>query len=325
MILKKKIKGNNRKKKKIIVHGENEMELPLFIHQEEPLLVYVLNNRLLRFHNHGGYDRSYIKAYYFLYLMNNNEKSKQYIPEQLRKYLKKEIKAERILGYPLIGEYDYSTQKLDAQIEIAKTKKEPIMVYNIRDHEKLLDETIKLGGQEAFYLFANIATNARCAWFREFLEKEEREELNLTLLKNKASENANKGGFEKETRKAVENAYNFMLDYLAYLRAQLQKNEVSIKEILRLSGARILVFLAEFEQELIPITDILETSSKQENLHRNEILCYYTLFELYRSNINYWGKESEQAEKFNQKYREKQVFIKKLREEINKRRNEEGI
>lgn len=299
------------------MQGENEVQLPLFIDQEEPILVYVVNNKLLRFYEHYKYDRSFGKAFYFLYLMNNVPKIKLNIPKKLSDYLKEDPKVAGIVGYPLIGEPDYTTENLDAELKIITEEKEPIIIHNIKQHTTLLKDQIRLTEREAFYIFANICTNARCDWFREIMQKEGKFELDIPSVKEIVRKNIemNERLGNKE-KKANINAYSFMLVYLDFLKEQLQKKTLTIRDVLRLSGARVVAFLAEFEPELIPIELILETLSEQKKLHINEKIMYYTLFEIYEFKITYWRKDSDLADNFSKIYKEKRVFIKSLRQDI---------
>ena len=293
----------------------NEWLLPLFIHQEEPLLIYVVNNKLLRFHEHGGYDRSFTRAFYFLYLMNKESKI-DFIPSNLLKYLKEDSKVHSILGYPLIGELDYSTLNLDCELKLRTNKESPIVIHNIKHHNTKLNDQISFSAQDAFFLLANICTNARCEWFRKVLRQERELVLNTSLIKKIAREEIKSKNIENDRKIVILNAYLFMLDYLVHLREQLLKKEISLEYILKLSGARLLAFLAEFEPEIIPIHSILDNFSKQKKLPINEKIIYYTLFEIYNSKINFWRKDSELANKFNQLYHEKQAFLKSLRHDI---------
>lgn len=294
----------------------NESLLPLFIHQEEPLLIYVVNNKLLRFQEYGGYNRSFTRAFYFLYLMNNNPKVNFVIPNKLYEYLKEDSKVHSILGYPLIGELDYSIYNLSLELKITTNEKFPTILQNIKHHNTMLDDQIGLSARDAFILFSNISTNARCDWFRKILRQEGILELKISFLKKALRNEIDNDNIENNRKMVTSNAYSFMLDYLDYLKEQLQKNNISLECILKLSGARVLAFLAEFEPRIVPICSILDTLSNQSNLHINEKIVYYSLFEIYNFSINYWRKNSELANKFNQLYYEKRAFMKSLKQDI---------
>lgn len=294
----------------------NEWLLPLFIHQEEPLLIYVVNNKLLRFQEHGGYDRSFTKVFYFLNIMNNDPKIDFVIPKKLSEYLKKDSKVYSTLGYPLIGEPDYTPYKLDLELKITTDDISPITLYDIKHYNTMLDDQISLSAQDAFFLFSNICTNARCDWFRKILRQKGCFELNIPLLKKTIRNKIDIENIENNQKIVISDACSFMLDYLVYLKEQLQNNSISQEYILKLSGARLLAFLAEFELGIVPICSILDTLSNQNNLHINEKIVYYSLFEIYNFSINFWRKDSEMANNFNQLYHEKQAFLKSLRHDI---------
>lgn len=297
------------------------MDLPLFIHQEEPLLVYVVNNRLLVFQEHIFYDRYFTQAYYFLYEMNKNEKMAQNIPKELKKYLRKELGLEKIVGDPLIGTEEYAWN-LTMTIEIQEKKKEPIVLKNIKMKEKEIEGEVRVTGKEGFYLFANITTNALCDWFERILHEEGREKFDKELLKNKTSERIKNIELDAEIKEIMRNAFYFMIEYIDLLKKKIQQREVTVEEIVRLSGARVIAFLAEIEPELIPITEKVNKLSEKE-ITPNEKLMYYTLIEIYDANINHWKKVSAQAEKFNRIYKEKQLHLQETLEEIEKRRRKE--
>lgn len=301
------------------MHAVNEWLLPLFIHQEEPLLVYLVNNKLLRFQEHGGYDRSFTRAFYFLYLMNNDPKIDFVLPNKLYEYLKEDSKVHSILGYPLIGETDYSIYNIDLELKITTNEKFPVILQNIKHHNTMLDDQISLSARDAFFLFSNICTNARCDSLRKILHQEGILELKIPFLKKGLRNEIFNRNIENNQKMAISEAYSFMLDYLVYLKEQLQENSISLEYILKLSGARVLAFLAEFEPRIVPICSMLDTLSNQNNLHINEKIVYYSLFEIYNFCINYWRKDSELANKFNKLYYEKRAFMKSLKQDIRSR------
>ncbi len=284
----------------------NNSNLPLFIHQEEPLVVYVIDDKLIGCKEHFRCDRSYAKAFFLLYQMYNNPITRCVFPKKLQKYFNEKIDIENTLSDPLVGYPIYPDDplcNLDLDILIQKNKEMSITLHNITYLDEPLNVQLKLSSLDAFYLFANICTNAGCKWIREFLSKKAITFFDVATLREGISE------FDKEVTSI---AYNFMLDYLLYLREQISNKTITLHSILRLSGARLLAFLAEFEQDIIPVITIFQQFSTQPNLTRNTKIMYYTFFEIFKFSMNSFKKDSSSTLEFNKIYSEKQQFIKEI-------------
>ena len=326
-----------------------ETFMPIFWFQEQPIEIYVINNKLLGAKTgYGGFDNgSPHRAFKLVMELYNNPFSKKAIPESLWMFLD-EVESPEIgnvssLYEYLLGWHDphANTVYLNLDIKIRENKKQSVLLQNFTFRDMVLNVEFSLSCFEAFILFTNICLSKRI------------EHLGMVFGSNKIDWNfekiAREKGLEKwddyyevyvdeivrnhpkkmedelrkrysEDNKAGNCISHFSLNYLFYLREQLINKTITPMEILRLSGAAVLTYLApDFQPIENFILQIIEEMKKPEKLSLNKKIMYTTLLEMCNDKLGRFGEKDSIVKKVKEFYKNHYNVIHAFRNQIDRK------
>lgn len=276
-------------------------DLPLFIYCDEPIAVYVIDNKLIALVENFRNKNTCWLAYYFLGKLAQNELTKDVIPKQIMN--QHETNFGKISApWPCItGIIDEMGNNRCLSVKMSFNEKNDekmihlhdfafLQLYGMNMYVKDINSIVHLTPKEAFILFANICFTANgLALYRDLTENEP---FNKTKIKQRIDNHYSK--FPNiETGFLYENylVELFCLDYKAYLLEQLTLKTISPSIILRLCGPQVLAaFIIEHPSVQHFIREkIYEVLEKPSNLTFNQKICYYTLFRV----AEYWKSSEE--------------------------------
>lgn len=296
-------KPTNPQKGLDIQDDKDDIYLPLFWFQGQPIEIYVLKNRLLGAQtNAGSFDwGSAARPFQLLYELNKKTEIGNKLPSELKKYLDtidfETIKASSSLYKYLLGWDDpyANVPYLDLNLQTHLTKKDTVVFYEIFYLDQKLDIKIEVTTFEAFILLANIYIS-KFLMNLEILIRQEGPNWNLERLKEiglvdnwgelSSEENAikladndvrkNNPGYPWTPKKET-----FSYVYLKYIYELLVSEKITAFEILQLSGAPTLVILTPF----VPVfqnfvKQILLVLKENEKISFNRKIIYFTLLEM---------------------------------------------
>lgn len=248
------------------MHNETVLDLPLFIHINSPISVYVFNNNIIVFKEWYGYDRYAYRAFELLHEIFNSSEGKKTIPQKLHKHFIDEKIPEEIPGYHcLIGtEFPYPDGHylcLKCELEVTSDKQLPILLNSFTLEGKKLNLQIRLSMEDAFLIFAN-----QCVDYYK-----------LSFLKR----DSNKDDNYIFSRKQLENELNtkldeFTADYLEYIRRNLDEGKLKPIQILRAGGIATLELLVGHEAILQLVDEVILELDNLKLLSQNSKILYYT-------------------------------------------------
>ncbi len=272
---------------------EKEDNLPLFMTLYEPLAIYVLDNEILgcesvRKHTNSNiimtsYDfgHGHISpgvAFLFLKIIYQNEACRKAFPTELIKHFEK-IKDQKLPSHysSFMRCFEYGNKKhsihLSMKIAEEKSNPKPVTLYNFSYESELLDKTIHLNPTEAFFILANICTNAFCRGILPLAKKSFEKLLFRQIIR-------------KSNVLHQEVVAAFIVDYLKYIRKEFKSGKITPSEILRYSGARLLQYLSQDQIVQNFIKQIIDELEEYQNLSRNKKIMYFTLMMLFSKQSN---------------------------------------
>ena len=270
---------------------EKDDYLPLFLTLKEPIVIYVVDNEIIgcqKYHDEEAHPyiikQSYTRktghsygdtAFHYLKTLFQSSIGRSVFPQELQHHFK-DVKIHDERYYQrLITSFEggQNQHSLGISFTIDENKDLPIIIDDIVYKESKIDKTIYLNARDAFFTFANICANAYCEGI-------------VPLRKGKA-----KKPLEKHIHNHIIRPYrsfgeafgktpSFVKDYILYLSNELQKGSISCEYILRMSGPRLLIYLAELQPVQSYLVDILEKLNNIDNLSRENKIIYFTLLRL---------------------------------------------
>jgi len=273
--------------------------IPLVLERNDMLSAYIIDNVVLGFEETYSLGTYPFRAYNLLLQLYNNHYTRKSIPKQFHEYFKNK---QPILRTPyanyLVGAVDQISQFIiSLDMNISEDSKKPVKLENIfyshkdnngKNYSDYNTKQISLSGEEAFIIFANILTNARCDEFDYFLSSNRLVEIENLDIVNEIS--AQKEWFTDLYGPSYLSLNEFAYEYLLYLKDKLLRNILSPYFIQHYSGSRLLVFL----HYLKPIKDYFISIHKQllesNQLSFNERLMYSIFLHMFK----YYNTDDEQ-------------------------------
>ncbi|MHA1157029.1 MAG: hypothetical protein ACTSQK_13060, partial [Candidatus Heimdallarchaeota archaeon] len=297
------------KESELTPEEREKTNLPLFWYQGQPIEIYVLNNNLLgAITDAGSFDwGSAARPFQLLYELNEKTTIGKELSVELRNFLEnidfQNIKARSQLFEYLLGWNDpYSKiPYLDLELKNHPKKEDTMVLYNIIYRNAKLDFEIELTNFETFILLANIYISKFLDDFEGLILSEGKnwslerfQEIGMIDRWGELSSEENAIIKENSEGKKQSQAFpwkskkeHFSLLYLKYIRELLITKKITPLEILRLSGAPVLVILApNFSLIYEFVKQILEELQKVEQLSFNRKIMYFTLLEMIDDKLN---------------------------------------
>ncbi|MGC9778144.1 MAG: hypothetical protein HZR80_02765 [Candidatus Heimdallarchaeota archaeon] len=279
---------------------EKDDSLQLYIHEREPIMVYIVADRVIMFDEGAGSSGYIDTAFYFLQEILDNKHTRHVFPKQLHKQFKelrrKGLKFTKSLcfcGYGPKVDALYlnclamkmtidlkNTPKIVKLSNFARIEESRKFVVNSKSNEALvaaIPGKVLLTAEDAFLLLSNINTVkfSLASYdndFSPFNGPSIREQI------DKMYENRKESYLVQQYHGKL-----YCIDYLEYIAQELASKKISPERILRLNGAEVLAILVN-----IPvIQDYIESSIKKlqnniSQLSQNHKLQYYLLLLLCR-------------------------------------------
>ncbi len=250
----------------------NNDYIPLFLHIEEPIATFIIDNKLIGCQEWVGYERSPDRAFSLLLQLFSNFDTQTEFPKCLHKYfLAKEIKKIERPDHCLIGtDFTFAMDSfacLELLARIDSKEEKSVILYNFAYENVPFSLDIELLPKDAFHIFANICTNTRCVTYQNILLENKMWIFDKKLILKYL-------GSKNYTLLPID---NFILDYIEYLRASILKNKLVVDDILKMSGNKLLVLLLNDKPVQKFIKKIIDIFlSKYDNLSLNQKVMYYT-------------------------------------------------
>ena len=286
-------------------------DIPIFLHIEDTVSTFIINNELIGCMYSGGRQRWPNKAFTILRQLYESPITRNQLPKRFCDYFlnTEDIHSEKPY-HCLIGE-DFTPIGIDylcltINVKVRENKDLPVLVSNFELGGDPLNHRIELSSKEAFFIFSNILSNTRCISYDIILDKTGKEIFDGSIIeKYIVSQHQHSSSLI-----AVDCFDRFVLSYIDFLQEQLLSDLICPNEILRLSGARLLVLLSGLE----PVSRFMKKTLKKiehyNSLSINETAMYFTLL---RSLHAIKGKKFPSVEKF---FREENITIAGLEEKI---------
>lgn len=314
--------------------------IQFFWHQEEPIKLYILGNKVVRYmYQYGSHG-------HFNPVVSFNMLRRLYTHPTTRKQLPKELQTvfEGMEPYPVVDDmYQHfvgindphmPTSYLDLEMDIREGKERPILFHDIKYRDEPLKVTIELSVQDAFYILANVCASTRIAWLKKTLKhwfepcfhqliKKKDPEYILSLYHNRYPEGkmfVNKewqktliGGVNLHEKYHTETVNKFLIKYLIHLNQGLLKKELSPYKVLRLSGTKPLAFLLSDEEPYIKfIQEFFEKLTEVTEASDVKKLISFAFMEVARYELGEDETCTEIEPIFTALYREKSAARKKI-------------
>ena len=263
---------------------EKDENVPFFITLYDPIAIFVFDNEIFGCElvqmevnphiiyrnyelNHGHVSSE--PSFLFLNYLYQHDFCRKYFPEKLRKYFEQTTSEEFPKHYKHFTQafrYPGKTCNLFCLLDIDSTNstEKPITIKDFSFEGLLLKQTVTLHPQEAFYIFANICTNAFCRAV-------------LPLNKISLEKSLNQAIKQNELLSYNEKISSFAVDYLEYLVENFASGDLKPEFILRMSGARLLMALSYNESVSEFINKIILEITSNTNLTKTKKIIYSTL------------------------------------------------
>ncbi|NPD90605.1 MAG: hypothetical protein HGN29_17980 [Asgard group archaeon] len=320
-------------------------DLPLFLIQEEAIIIYVIDNGIVGcqpYHHRGYYGCS--RSFNLLLELFRSSVTKKGVPQILHRCLSKievlpvhndfnfVIGAKGYFGYP----------SLNFRVTINSDSEKPVKLHGFQLDTIQLTKELSLSPNEAFTIFANHCVNSRrmacmynpktkkstCKQKYNLGEEEQALQVTLSALRKQKSlsekeqkqkeENARQSFSQKF---CLQNMNNFVSEYLNYVQKQLSEEENSPYDLLRLNGAGVITHFKKHPRIQDFLKDVMNQLLKITSLSLNKKIMYFTLMKL--MDISWYiEKPTKQVEKF---FINKEHILQKLESEIKKDFPEKSI
>ncbi|NHJ39082.1 MAG: hypothetical protein FK731_03545, partial [Asgard group archaeon] len=292
--------------------------LPLYIHEREPFMLYIIDNKIIMFEETPGSSGYGYTAFYFLQELYENKYTNQAFPkklhEQFEELERKDLKFDKdycFCGYPPMVDARYLnclTMKMTIDSKNAPNAVTLSHFSRIEESGKLIKGSksndalqaiipgeIHLTADDAFLLFSNINTikYALDHFHKDFLP------FNATSIREEI--NKYQGNKKERNQRQQYHSKLYCLDYLEFLVQQIASGELKPEKILKFSGANILAILANIPVVYNYIESII--NSIQINFHKltlNKKIQYYLLLRfcdfIYNNTLTITNKFNEKNE-----------------------------
>lgn len=270
---------------------EKEDYLPLFLTLKEPIVIYVVDNEIIgcqKYHDVEAHPyiikQSYQRrtghcygdsAFHYLKILFQSSIGREVFPQELHHHFKdvtihKERYYQRLVTSFEGGQNQHS---LGISLTIDENKDLPVIIDDIVYKESKIDKTIYLNAKDAFFTFAIICANAYCDGIVPIRKGKSKSSLEKHIHNHVIRPYRNFG-------EAFGKTPSFAKDFILYLSNELQKGSISCEYILRMSGPRLLVYLAELQPVQTYLLEILEKLNNSDRLSREKKIIYFTIFRL---------------------------------------------
>lgn len=277
-------------------HCEN---LPLFLHINSPLTIYVIDNKLISFKEWFGYDRFPYRAFELLHHLFSSQLRERIFPNSLAKIFRNLKTLEEIPGYHcLIGtEYPYPDGKymcLKCDMQIIPTEQLPIKFHNFSLEEKPLNLEVEVSAKEAFYILSNQCVDY---YLHSLLKLINNEKSNFVFSKEQ---------FTKTPKTDID---VFVVDYLEHIKSKLIEQTITPIQILRMGGIAVIELLSGMKEIQNFFVEVMDELEYNENLSIDLKIMYYTL-------IKCLNKPKEPLMSIRRFYKRNKILLEELRKEL---------
>ena len=272
------------------MNNDSLEELSLFLHIEDPIVIYVIDNELIGCESYGGLDRSPERAYNLLIQLFSSKICRTVFPIRFAKFFKNKqpIKSnshsECLVGF---GEHFC----LDVSLSIREKHKKPILLHDFVYKGIPTRFKAELTAHSAFYIFSNICANSRCIIYSKILEDSGYQAYNKEIIERSLKYR------DSDTRLKFLPIDLFVLDYLEFIESQLNKGLITPLEILRLNGARILAFFGNIKPVSVFIQSVMNQILNDNSLSRNQKIMLWAFLNILYSNRTFHSRLIEFFEK----------------------------
>ena len=261
--------------------GKNKDYLPLFLHFEDPLIVYILDNQVISCSPYGGYGSYPAIVYNYLLKLTNNEVTNKVIPKEFQDFFnnKEPLSFEKQqFNTCFIGSNgQWPVHCLTTSLTIQDTSL-PVLLHDFVLVGVPLEPRIELTAHNAFFSFANICTNALCELFNHYKRKHFVQVLNEELITQEIHNlKSMNGRYTTQYKNQILDMQLFTLNYLNFLKEKILISKSSISEILRFSGTRLLAYLSNEPIVSSYLKGVVKRFVERDNLTDKELILFYTL------------------------------------------------
>ena len=299
---------------------EKEDYLPILYFLEEPIMIYVINNKLVGSHIDIGYvsGNSGMPAFNLLGQLYNSSISREIIPTDFHTLFHNQPPIyHRYKEYSyVLGFHDQqgATPYMNFEIEILQEQVKPILFHKFTYKNRPTNLEFKLKGQDAFLLLSNIVLSSNTRRFYEILWKNSLESVKAFIRDNSPDkrlelffdflQNLHHRGPESlrsslvqsylKQEKPVVVHFLYSVTYLNYLWTQIEAGLLSPTKILQLNGMLPLVYLMN---DLPPVINLLKAIMEEvqnlEKLTTNQKILYITFLEICRHRLSWFDQQAE--------------------------------
>ncbi|MHA1556458.1 MAG: hypothetical protein ACTSPM_05915 [Candidatus Heimdallarchaeota archaeon] len=248
------------------------LSLPLFLIQNSPLLIYVIDDHLFTCFERSSFG-SYGNARSFNSLLSLFSQSKldKKIPTNITQHFKSKsaFTVEPLFDFMIGGKDYYDDYFLDFSLSISSKENSVLLnQFNFNNHP--LPYQVDLSTEDAFYILANHLVNTKRS-FHIFNQASQQIQLSSHSKEVLSSSSAH------QLSKYKQAIISFISDYLNYIHNQLISRKISPFELLRLNGIgslELFVSLPIVQSFLVEIfTQLLDSSP----ISTNQKIMYYSL------------------------------------------------
>jgi len=318
--------------------------IPFLWHQEEPVEMYLIDNKLCKFFDsgvvHQGNPTVSFNTLQELFL--SNDRLKEAVPKDLHVFF------TRISPYPIIdsmyqhfvgiNDPHYVTRYLDLETRLDTTKN-LVTFKDIFFRDKSIDISFDLTIDDAFLLLSNtclatrgprLISNIRSyglyslkefikeknmedwfVWKRNMLEKKYQKHISISpsykVFKQQLI------GSNTHEMYYTETIDRFLIAYIKYIISQLEKKTITFSKLFKLNGIRLLLlFLPHYPFAHDFIQDLFSKILTSQNLHFEQQIRYIAPLEILKFEIQYYYNDSQISTLITNFYQENATLISKL-------------
>jgi hypothetical protein len=273
--------------------------LRLFLIIESRATSYVIDNEIIAWWPYyGDCPGSPKKALNLLIELYSAQHGQLTLPNELRRHFAIDESKLPIIGLhdPCLVGYIERGRKhwcLDFSIKINDKERYPVFLYKVKFNDNPLPISVKLSPKETFLALANICSSSFTKMFhiyrinhsadlstkdkiKQIIDMQYDERRKWTKLNN-----------DKKLRLESKRIHSFVFDYLIFLEKRIIDGSILPFELLKLSGAHVLVELTNVPIVNSFLLKILEEFPFQRKVSYNKKLLCYTLFQILKRKANW--------------------------------------
>ncbi|NHK30365.1 MAG: hypothetical protein FK730_03375 [Asgard group archaeon] len=263
--------------------------ITLFLNLEDPIAVYIINNKMVLFNSYGGAETTPYKAYTILQDIVNYKEVDAVFPRELISLLRKRkpIKEKNNFQQNLVGWKESQTCYLCFDLNLIKDDNEQKVVrlnkLIFMEHE--VKTEIQLSVKDALFIFANICANSlsKSYDYKYLINKEYSIDQ---LVKKQYNMVKKRGNIPEFVFEVGTDITRFAFNYLEFIRKELKENNITPRKILNLSGALVLVNALDKPIVFSYLQNICKELIGIERLSSNQLIVDYTFLKLAVGNTN---------------------------------------